>query len=77
MGRWVVGWVGGRVDDINATSGLQLTTDVHFECQLGPDVAIIALLDYNLSFKVLHADGRVNGRTGGRVGENNATGGPN
>ena len=50
--------MGGRVGDINATSGLQLTTDIQFKCQLGPDVAIIALLDYNLSFKVLHADGR-------------------
>ena len=34
---------------------------------MGPDVAIIALLDYNLSFKVLHADGRTAGWTAGWV----------
>ena len=28
--KWVGGLVGGRVGDINATSGLQLTTDVQF-----------------------------------------------
>ena len=30
-------------------------------------MAIIALLDYNLSFKVLHADGRTGGRVDGLV----------
>ena len=31
-------------------------------------MAIIALLDYNLSFKVLHSDGRTAGRPAGRPG---------